>query len=252
MILYFSGTGNSAYIAAQLAARLGDDLISINDKIRDRDWKKITSSRPFIFVVPTYAWRIPRLVEEWICKMTFTGASQAYFVMTCGDSNGNAVKYIKKLCAKKKFRYMGCQKIVMPENYIAMFPVPEKPEAIATVMRAEPLIEQVAEAVLAGRPLEKACISVVDKITSGIVNSAFYAFFVKDKKFYATEECVSCGKCASVCPLHNITITDGKPVWNGKCTHCMACICDCPKEAIEYGKASQGKWRYHCPEIDEK
>ena len=26
---------------------------------------------------------------------------------------------------------------------------------------------------------------------------------------------------------------------------CMACICYCPKEAIEYGKKSKGKPRYH-------
>ena len=29
------------------------------------------------------------------------------------------------------------------------------------------------------------------------------------------------------------------------CTHCMACICYCPAEAIEYGKKSLGKPRYH-------
>nr|WP_264291386.1 MULTISPECIES: hypothetical protein [unclassified Dorea] len=29
------------------------------------------------------------------------------------------------------------------------------------------------------------------------------------------------------------------------CTHCMACICYCPAEAIEYGKKSVGKPRYH-------
>ncbi len=32
------------------------------------------------------------------------------------------------------------------------------------------------------------------------------------------------------------------------CTHCMACICGCPAEAIEYGSRSRGKARYQCPE----
>ena len=36
------------------------------------------------------------------------------------------------------------------------------------------------------------------------------------------------------CPLNNIRLENGKPVWGKHCTHCMACICDCPKEAIEY------------------
>ena len=28
----------------------------------------------------------------------------------------------------------------------------------------------------------------------------------------------------------------------------MACICGCPVSAIEYGRKSQGKPRYQCPE----
>ena len=36
-----------------------------------------------------------------------------------------------------------------------------------------------------------------------------------------------------------------KPVWGGNCTHCMACICRCGVESIEYGKKSLGKPRYH-------
>ena len=39
---------------------------------------------------------------------------------------------------------------------------------------------------------------------------------------------------------------DGKPVWGNDCTHCMACICKCPTEAIEYGKVSIGQNRYVC------
>ena len=35
-----------------------------------------------------------------------------------------------------------------------------------------------------------------------------------------------------------------KPVWEKHCTHCMACICYCPAEAIEYGRKSVGKPRY--------
>lgn len=40
-------------------------------------------------------------------------------------------------------------------------------------------------------------------------------------------------------PLNNIRLENGKPVWGKHCTHCMACICDCPKEAIEYGKRAK-------------
>lgn len=247
MILYFSGTGNSAYVAKNLADILEDSCISISDRIKKRNREKIESEKPLVFVVPTYAWRIPRVVEEWIEKMSFAGNEKVYFVMTCGDSNGNAGKYIQKLCLKKNFEYMGCQKIVMPENYLAMFPVPEEAEAVGIVRKADPLIYRAAEAIRNGQHFDEKKPSAVDRISSGIVNDIFYAFFVKDRKFYATDDCISCGKCVDACLLHNITMNDGKPEWNKKCTHCMACICDCPKEAIEYGKASKGRPRYHCP-----
>ncbi|WP_366008713.1 4Fe-4S binding protein [uncultured Eubacterium sp.] len=38
-------------------------------------------------------------------------------------------------------------------------------------------------------------------------------------------------------------------IWGNQCTHCMACICYCPTEAIKYGKKSIGKPRYHFEQL---
>ena len=70
---------------------------------------------------------------------------------------------------------------------------------------------------------------------------------MKADAFFATDACTGCGFCVEACPLNNIRLNDGKPVWGKNCTHCMACICGCPTEAIEYGKRSKGKPRYQCP-----
>ena len=86
----------------------------------------------------------------------------------------------------------------------------------------------------------------MDRIKSGIVNYLFYPVMVHAKKFYASDHCISCGQCVNVCPLNNIQLKKGKPVWGKHCTHCMACINRCPKEAIEYGKHSLGLPRYTC------
>ena len=67
--------------------------------------------------------------------------------------------------------------------------------------------------------------------------------------YVISDDCISCGKCANVCPLHNIQLSNGKPVWGNQCTHCMACISRCPKEAIEYGKHSKGLPRYTCENV---
>jgi len=41
---------------------------------------------------------------------------------------------------------------------------------------------------------------------------------------------------------------NGQPRWGENCTHCMACINFCPKDAIQYGSGSVGKIRYRGPE----
>ena len=37
MILYFSGTGNSKYVAKRIADALGDALVNLNDRIKASD-----------------------------------------------------------------------------------------------------------------------------------------------------------------------------------------------------------------------
>ena len=48
---------------------------------------------------------------------------------------------------------------------------------------------------------------------SGPVNPVFYRFFVKADAFRATDACIGCGKCVELCPLNNIRLENGKPVW---------------------------------------
>ncbi len=80
---------------------------------------------------------------------------------------------------------------------------------------------------------------------SGPVNPIFYACFVKAGAFTVSNACIGCGQCAKRCPTNSITLCGGVPTWGQDFTHCMACICHCPTEAIEYGKKSLGKPRYH-------
>ena len=64
MILYFSASGNSRFIAEHAAALLEDEACSLNARIRLDQHDPLESARPYVLVCPTYAWRIPRIVEE--------------------------------------------------------------------------------------------------------------------------------------------------------------------------------------------
>lgn len=76
MIFCFSGTGNSRYIARRFAEALQDTIIDLNAKIKAQDNSLIQTGQDVIVVVPTYAWRIPRVVSEWLTKTQLTSAER--------------------------------------------------------------------------------------------------------------------------------------------------------------------------------
>lgn len=251
MIVYYTGTGNSRYAAEYLAAAIGDTMLDAATYIQSGKAAALTSEKPWIFVSPTYGWRIPRIFREFIERGTFSGSREAYFVMTCGSEIGNAETYLRKLCAETGLQFRGVQEVVMPENYVAMFYVPGETESADIRRRADKMLAQTADCIRAGRDFPHHKANGIDRIKSTVVNPVFYAVFVKSRAFTVSDACIGCGKCAQSCPVNGVVMQNGRPVWTGACTHCMACICGCPTAAIEYGRKSLGKPRYQCPHYEE-
>lgn len=248
MVFYFSGTGNSQLAARQIAGITGDKIVSINQLLKEGGQGTFRSEGPLVFVTPTYAWRIPKVVEQWLRKTRFEGNRDAYFVLTCGNDCGNAAAYARKLCAAKELRFRGLAPVVMPENYLALYPTPSRDECQTILKRAEPVLSALAALIQANKPFGETTVSVKGKLKSGPVNSLYYPLLVHDKGFRVSGGCISCGKCVERCPLNNIILACGKPQWQGHCTHCMACIGGCPAEAIEYRETSKGQHRHYIME----
>ena len=243
MVLYFSGTGNSRYVAEVIAGELGDELISINDYIKNGIAGDFVSGRPYVLVCPTYAWRVPLVVEDWLRGARFDGCKDLYFVLTCGSSTYGAQTYARRLCDETGMNFRGFKTVIMPENYIAMFPVPDREKSARIVNAAMRPVKAAVRAITAGEDMPEKN-PHLGMFMSTLVNRFFFKFLVKDKGFHLEKPCTSCGKCAEMCPLNNISLEDGRPVWHGNCTHCMACICSCPLECIEYKKATQKRRKY--------
>nr|WP_195366022.1 EFR1 family ferrodoxin [[Eubacterium] tenue] len=247
MILYFTGTGNSRYVARKIAEEINDEVVSINQLIKQESTDELISkNKPFIFVCPTYAWRLPKVVTEFIRKTKFSGNNKVYFIMTCGEDTAKAINYIQKLCDDKGWELKGMAEIKMPENYIALFPVPDKETAKQIIEEADKLIYKIASDIRNENNFNIVAPSGLNgTIKSGITNIAFYKFIVHAKGFYSTNQCIGCGKCVNLCPLNNIILKNEKPTWKNKCTNCMACISGCPTKAIEYKNKTQNKERYY-------
>ena len=245
MVVFFSGTGNSRYAASMIADHIGDTLADAGRAIQTGHPAQLDSQLPWVFVSPTYGWRIPRIFADWLRQGQFTGSKEVYFVMTCGSDIGGAEKHLRQLCVQQGWHFRGVLEVVMPENYLAMFPVPDAAACAPIMDSARKTLETGIAAIQNNAPFAPRKKRFLDGLKSGLVNRLFYRFFVHAKPFHSTRSCASCGRCAQVCPLNNIQMVDGLPQWG---EHCTRCITLCPMKAIEYGKKSVGKPRYRCPE----
>ena len=70
MIFYFSATGNSKYVAKQLAINTSDALISITEAVHADKYTYATKAGESLgFVVPVYFYGIPDVVVKFIEKL---------------------------------------------------------------------------------------------------------------------------------------------------------------------------------------
>ena len=248
MILYFSGTGNSRYIAQQLASQMKEDLVSMNRIMRKRKLDPynaqyaFTSERPFVFVCPTYCWHIPTVVEQFLYDSRFLGNGKAYFVLTCGSGTGQAAQHAREICRQLSLDFQGLTSIRMPENYISLFHAPEADEAVAIIRASKLQVESIAHQISSGHSLQD---SYEGPAMPAFLYKLFYRMFVHDRKFRVKDNCTGCSACASLCPMVNIRMQNGHPVWLGNCTQCQSCIAVCPEDAIEFGARTRGKCRYY-------
>ena len=147
MILYFSATGNSRFTAQRLAARMpGETLVDLRQWFHQKKPWTFRSDTPFVLVCPIYAWRLPLALEDFLRRAELAGSRELYVVATMGAGCGDAARYARQAAESRGLRWMGFAGIVMPDNYLPMFKMPDPAEAAGIVRAAEPRIEAV------GRP----------------------------------------------------------------------------------------------------
>ena len=88
MILYFSATGNTEFIAKELAKRLEDECVNLLERIKTQDFSPLHSQKPFIVCAPVYVCEIPRFMTKFLKKLPFSGSKDVYFILTSGGYCG--------------------------------------------------------------------------------------------------------------------------------------------------------------------
>jgi len=250
MIFYFSGTGNSLYVAQKLHENEGGELINIADAINQKHFKyNFTEEEKIGIIFPVYFFGLPPIVSKFIGQLIIENDAKPfiYTVITCAGGIGNADKILVKQLKQRNIQLNSAFSVKMPRNYVMMYDVGNEKQNL-TLQDAEKQIEKIAGLLKADKKG-----NFVSDRRLAILTPLLYKFYEirrKTKNFYATDACSSCGLCEEICPSKAIQITSGKPKWiKEKCNHCSACINRCPSKAIQYGNSTKNRGRYVNPNV---
>ena len=248
MIFYYSGCGNSRFIAKSIAEALADKLVFIPEAQRNGEFEyNIAENEMLGFVYPIYSWRPPHLVDEFVNQLKINGTpSYVWTAVTCGDNVGETETIFRKELKDKGLELNAAFCFKMPNTYVNMIGMTvDKPEiANEKIAKAKEKLPKVIELIRQHADYSDMIKGGLPGFKSNVIGSGFYKW-ASDKPFFANDNCISCGLCAKVCPLQNITMEYGHPHWNGNCNTCDACYHHCPQNAIQYGKNTKGKGQYY-------
>lgn len=245
VIYWFSGTGNSLAVAKELAARLeGADCISIRDALKT---PPKTADRVGL-VFPVYGWGPPRIVERFVRRLCISANTPVFAVATYAGTPGGTLELLRRLLRARGLDLTAGWHVKMPENYppLGGAPAPEKQREIN--LAAAEKIEQIAAALQRPTSVPPGKSPFFLRLLSRTIHPLFRRFVPRADRFFRVgSSCNGCGLCAEVCPVADIKMQDGHPVWLGHCEQCFACFHWCPQRAIQYGRSAR-QHRYHHPD----
>ena len=230
-IFCFTSTGNSLSTAKKLAGAIGGEVLPVKNG-------NISCESDVIgFVFPVYFWGLPRMVERFLKEIEITNKNAYVFsVITCGGPCFGVLGILKNLLQSKGIQLNYGKMLVSPSNYLPEYVAKDSEESR---LKIDESISSISSAIKSGES---------NRIPSTtFLNKIIYATFPKencDRFFTVMPTCTGCGTCAKVCPAKNISIYDGKPEFHHRCEHCLACLHNCPAQAIDWKKKTQNKPRF--------
>lgn len=238
MIYYFSGTGNTRFVAEKIAKLMGEFL-------RPLTYCDVENSDSIGIIFPVYAWGLPKVVETFIGKLSGCTPSYVWALMTCGDDMGYADNILKKELAKVNINLDAAFSVTMPNTYVCLPGMDIDPEELADkkVKDTEAQLPKIATKLSKHEKVFLVNRGGMPYIKSYILRPLFNKYLVTDKYLHTNDNCTKCGTCAQLCPVHNIVMEKGEssPNWQGKCIGCLGCYHHCPKHAIHFGSMTKSK-----------
>ena len=250
MIYYFSGTGNSRYVARELSGMTGEDL----GFIPDIDAVGETADGLSVgFVFPVYSWGVPPLVLDFISRLPESFWNDVrrlqlpvWCVMTCGDEVALAPEMFEKCVRERGVEVESVWCVIMPNDYVLLpgFDVDPKDVELKKLHDAPARLREIGEGISQHRKVVDVVRGSFPALKTRMIYPLFKRWGIFPDKWRVSSGCVGCGICAKSCPQKNIIMDEGHPRWGKKCCSCLACYHSCPRHCVEYGTKTKRKGQY--------
>ena len=247
IIYVFSGTGNTMLVAEEYAASLGPEthIAAIDSSFMD-----LPSPDGYQLIgigYPVHAFNAPEIVERFARELKPSVHHDLFIFHTGGEGlhfNDTSSVRIRRIL-RKDFTILSERHYVMPYNMIfrhsdAMV------KHMVTYMRK--LVPFHVSSILAKRT-EGMRLMPFSRIVSSVLRIEWLYAKLQGPTMRAGNSCTGCGLCARRCPMGNITMVNGRPVFGRNCSLCVRCSFSCPVDAISIGLLNG--WRVNGPyEVD--
>ena len=239
VIVYFSGTGNSRFVAGLFAGEMGADCYSIEDEVEDEvDFAALFAGHDLIaFCYPVYASRVPRILREFVgSHMEALRGKRIAIFCTQMLFSGDGARAFAALFPKNHVEVVYAEHFLMPNNVnnVAILPMASEKTAKKRMARAAVKMKKVCANIRRGKVKRRGFnpVSRVLGLPQGLLMHKMER--LANKTLRIDSDCNQCGLCAKICPTKNLAAaeTDGKITHNGNCTMCYRCLNKCPQRAI--------------------
>lgn len=246
MIIYFSATGNSRYVAERIAKSTADRTSSITFCMKNKQFQfELGENESLGIISPTYLWGLPTIVKEFLQKIELNRTpAYMWFAATCGTTPGQTGYFANEILQKQNYSFSAYFSVRMPDTWTPVFDLSNKEHIEKINAKAEVQIDAIINKIKRRATGDYMQIKVPKPIAKSFCNR-IYDIMRKTKHFHVEDTCVGCGICAKNCPISAIDIVEQKPAWNKEqCVMCLSCLHHCPKFAIQYGSRTKKHGQY--------
>ncbi len=234
-VAYFSGTGGTARVAGSIEEALNRHGISVRKTELLKNASTKHTEDLLVLLFPVYALLGPKPVDDWVARIpNGEGRPAAVISVSAGGEispNTNCRSSIIRLLTKKDYDVRYECMFVMPCNFLFEY----DDSVMAMLLRAAPQKAERTVSDILSENRRRTRPHIADRVISriGLLEKRHSGFF--GSRLYATDACTGCGWCAAHCPVGNISLQNGKPLFGENCVICLRCVYECPKKAIMPG-----------------